>query len=354
MAPAKRVPPARVRIFIIENIGAHPRDIARMVVENFGISRQAANSHIRKLAAQGIIKAEGHTKGRTYKLETLAEVSYSLDVKPDMNEDVEWRNNISPILENLPENVVDICQYGFTEMLNNVGAHSGAQSCDINVDLNAARILIIIHDYGVGIFRKIQEELGLEDARHSVLNLSKGKLTTDPEEHTGEGIFFTSRAFDEFSIMSGEYVFVSRKHGDDWLLDLEDTPPIEGTAVWLEIGPFAKQTLTEVFRRYEDDDARFSRTHVPLRLAKYEGEKLISRSQARRLLERVERFNEALLDFDGVDEIGQAFADEIFRVFRRQHPDVKILVANVSSAAQRMIDHVLADQDPRQRALDFD
>ena len=354
MASAKRIPPARVRKFIIENISAHPREIAKMVVDNFGISRQAANSHLRKLATQGVIKAEGHTKGRSYNFETLAWVRYSLDVKPDMKEDAEWRNNILQILEDFPENVIDICQYGFTEMLNNVGAHSGAQSCSINVDINAARALIIIHDYGVGIFRKIQEELGLEDARHSILELSKGKLTTAPEEHSGEGIFFTSRVFDKFSIVSGEYVFLSRKHGDDWLLNMESRPPTEGTTVFLEIGPFAEQTLTEVFRRYEDDDARFSRTHVPLRLAKYEGEKLISRSQARRLLERVERFDEALLDFDGVDEIGQAFADEIFRVFRGQHPEVKIVIANASSAAKRMIDHVLADQDPRQRMLDFD
>ena len=27
-----------------------------------------------------------------------------------------------------------------------------------------------------------------------------GKLTTDPDNHTGEGIFFTSRVFDEFEI----------------------------------------------------------------------------------------------------------------------------------------------------------
>ena len=38
-----------------------------------------------------------------------------------------------------------------------------------------------------------------------------GKLTTDPHRHTGEGIFFTSRAFDCFEIRSGELRFSRRR-----------------------------------------------------------------------------------------------------------------------------------------------
>jgi hypothetical protein len=58
---------------------------------------------------------------------------------------------------------------------------------------------IVIYDEGEGIFKKIQRELGLLDARHSVLEISKGKLTTDPDNHTGEGVFFSSRMFDDFA-----------------------------------------------------------------------------------------------------------------------------------------------------------
>jgi hypothetical protein len=47
----------------------------------------------------------------------------------------------------------------------------------------------------------------------------------------------------------------------------------------------------------------------------YEGESLMSRSQARRLMNRFDRFSEVVLDFTGVNFIGQGFADEIFRVF---------------------------------------
>lgn len=36
--------------------------------------------------------------------------------------------------------------------------------------------------------------------------------------------------------------------------------------------------------------------------------------------------------------IGQAFADEVFRVFRARHPDTKILAVNANDAVQFMID----------------
>jgi hypothetical protein len=52
-----------------------------------------------------------------------------------------------------------------------------------------------------------------------------------------------------------------------------------------------------------------------VRLAKYGNDQLISRSQAKRLLARIELFKIVLFDFSGVETIGQAFADEIFRVF---------------------------------------
>jgi hypothetical protein len=43
------------------------------------------------------------------------------------------------------------------------------------------------------------------------------------------------------------------------------------------------------------------------------------------------------LDFEGVDSIGQAFADEVFRVFRRKHPDVELVVRNASHDLWGMI-----------------
>ena len=63
----------------------------------------------------------------------------------------------------------------------------------------------------------------------------------------------------------------------------------------------------------------------------------MSRSQAKRLLARVDRFSIVIFDFATVESIGQAFADEIFRVFERAHPNIKLVAINTSKSIDQMI-----------------
>lgn len=67
------------------------------------------------------------------------------------------------------------------------------------------------------------------------------------------------------------------------------------------------------------------------------GDTILTRSEARRVLARVERFHEVWLDFEGVSEIGQAFADEIFRVFVKQNPRLDLRVTNAAPQVNQMI-----------------
>jgi hypothetical protein len=48
-----------------------------------------------------------------------------------------------------------------------------------------------------------------------------------------------------------------------------------------------------------------------------------------------------VLDFKGVVLIGQAFADEVFRVFALAHPEVELIPLNANKEVRRMIAHVL-------------
>lgn len=106
----------------------------------------------------------------------------------------------------------------------------------------------------------------------------------------------------------------------------------------MKISSQSQRTTKQVFDRFTtDDDYGFSRTHVPVFLARYGSENLVSRSQAKRLLARFERFKEILLDFDKVDSIGQAFADEIFRVFTSQHPSIHLYHINANKQVKNMI-----------------
>lgn len=231
-------------------------------------------------------------------------------------------------------------------MVNNVIDHSGSAGLFFSAKLTAALITITVSDSGVGIFRKIKEARGLDSEREAILELTKGKLTTDPARHTGEGIFFTSRMFDAFSILSGS-LFLSRDAEGDWVLE-DRKGTVSGTLVDMAISPRSKRTMTEVFRRYSSrsDDYGFHRTNVAVKLASLEGEQLVSRSQAKRIMARLDEFKEVALDFKGVDSIGPAFADEIFRVFRAAHPDTLVVPVYASDEVMKMIRRSLGGRLP--------
>jgi anti-sigma regulatory factor (Ser/Thr protein kinase) len=339
---------SEVQRFIIRALPEHPQDIAAVAGAQFKITRQAVGRHLRDLVARGVLKPTGETRNRRYEFLSLGERSAAFPITPELQEDVVWRDEVAPLLAGMPANVIDICRYGVTEIVNNAIDHSESRRVVIHTEYDASEIRIIVEDKGVGIFNKIKAQCGLEDERHAVLELSKGKLTTDPDHHTGEGIFFTSRMFDGFAILSGRlYVGGSRNDGD-WLLETRDEA-VKGTRVHLEISPMSTNTMTEVFNRYatDQDDYGFARTHVLVELAQhFPGEKFVSRSQAKRVMARLERFKEVVLDFRGIDDIGPAFADEIFRVFVNAHPETHVSPVNQSEPVARMIRRASSHRQP--------
>lgn len=223
-------------------------------------------------------------------------------------------------------------------MANNVIDHAGARTLSVSLRRTPVSITLQVMDDGIGIFQKISSALGLTDPRQALLELSKGKFTTDPGRHTGEGVFFTSRAFDRFSIRSSDLLFVHTSISDDWLVESEQESFV-GTRIGMGLIVPAQRKLEDVFARFSSgpEDHRFARTHVPLKLATYGDESLVSRSSARRVLSRVEWFDEVLLDFARVRSIGQAFADEIFRVFVNAHPQVRLTSINANEQVTSMI-----------------
>ncbi len=321
-----------IQEFIVFNLENHEKNIGRLVSEQFNVSRVTAMKYLQRLIDDGVIRAKGKTKDRIYTLKEIVNETITLDVTPQLDEDIAWSQKIRPLLSGLKQNVLEICAHGITEMLNNVISHSESPIARIYVKRNAAIVKMYVMDEGVGIFKKIQLQFKLADPQHALLELAKGKLTTDEKHHAGEGIFFTSRMFDKFMISSNLIDFC-RLTGDneDWFFENRGEP-VKGTTVMMEINTNSMQTTKNVFdaHRAEFDTFGFSKTIIPLVLMQYEGDKLISRSQAKRLLTRAERFKEVFLDFKGVTEIGQGFADEVFRVFVRDHPGVKIYHINAS------------------------
>ena len=59
--------------------------------------------------------------------------------------------------------------------------------------------------------------------------------------------------------------------------------------------------------------------------------------QAKRLTLRFERFQTVVLDLAGIDEIGQGFADEVFRVFQAAHPGTALQPTHMTPAVATMV-----------------
>ena len=328
-----------IRCFILQHVEKHPNDVTRITAKHFDISRQAVNKHLRRLIYEKALTETGETRKRIYKLAPILKWQKMYQISPELEEHIAWDKDVSQVLGSQRENVTDIWHYGFTEMFNNAKDHSGGAMIMVRIAKTAISTEMIISDNGIGIFKKIQQALNLPDQRYAILELAKGKLTTDPAHHTGEGVFFSSRMFDKFGIGSDK-VYFGHMFGDDedWVFESQFPG---GTSVFMTLSNRTARTVNKIFDQYtSDEDFGFNKTVVPIKLAQYGNDKLISRSQAKRVVARLELFKTIVFDFSGVPTIGQAFADEIFRVFANGHKDLSLVPIHASSEVSRMIERV--------------
>ena len=172
-----------------------------------------------------------------------------------------------------------------------------------------------------------------------------GKLTTQPSHHTGEGIFFASKMVDRFDLTAnGIEWIVASSPADQAALQAEPSP---GTKIEVWISPHTDLSMAEVFGRYTHD-FKFDTTRCVIRLFEI-GTNFVSRSEAKRLLANLDRFREVILDFTGVRGVGQGFVDEVFRVWARTHPDVRLIPEHMNEVVEFMVRRGLARaaEEPR-------
>ncbi len=318
---------------LLESLGGHPRDLVSFVASQLGLSRQAVHKHIQALIDAGWVEAFGATRSRFYRWRPLVRAK----VSSSLSEDSIWRDLLAPRLRDLATNVSSLLRYGTTEMINNVIDHSGARELVVALKPLREEVEILLEDDGVGILEKLVRDLGLAGPQHAVLELAKGKLTTDPSRHTGEGIFFTCRMCDQFLIWSGNHCLMRIEGAGFAVVEPPEKRP--GTTVRMVVRRDTNRTTKEVFDRFSSgsEDYGFTLTSVSVNLAREGQEGLVSRSQAKRLMARAGSFKEVHLDFRGIDSIGPSFADEIFRVFRLQHPEVGLHWENATEEVAKMI-----------------
>ena len=329
---------------IFDAIGVHYKGTALVqsnFARDFGISAQSVSRIIKNLEKSGRLIIQKNGRNTIYSLPTERKLQ-TYEIK-GLTEEKVYNELVADFIRDIPMCAKNNFAYAFTEILNNAIEHSNGTMVQVSLWRNECDISFAIADDGVGVFTKVAESLNLEDKRYAIFELAKGKFTTDPGSHSGEGIFFSSKCGDYFTLESDGLIFDTRSTMESLCEHVSNHQ--SGTTVLFKINTNHQQTLAELFKQYTDapDSYGFSKTSVPIRLLEYGDASpvFVSRSQARRLIARLERFETVILDFSGIDSIGQGFADEIFRVFQRNHPHVKLTPVNCTDEVNQMIRHVM-------------
>lgn len=315
------------------------------LVEKYKVSRQHVHAVMKSLVVEEKLIKIGSTRYAFYVHPKFADSLKTKLKKRFINKNLKEHEVLdtvekrSSLIRSLPENIRSILHYAFLEMLNNAIEHSESANVEIQIE-KGSNLIFHINDFGIGVFKNIMHKRHLKSELEAVQDLLKGKTTTAPQAHSGEGIFFTSKIADVFTLQSYNYKLII----DNLLQDVffeEIKPAKRGTKVSFQIANNSAKHLIDVFRQYQSDpeEKAFDKTEIQVKLYMM-GTIHISRSQARRVLAGLDKFTLIILDFDKVPNIGQAFADEVFRVFKKSHPNIQVKPIHMNEAVQFMIERV--------------
>ncbi|MFC1787868.1 STAS-like domain-containing protein [Patescibacteria group bacterium] len=316
------------------------------IASEFGISRQLASRLLKQLVEEGELVKIGKTRSAFYVHPNHLASLQKTFIKKMKNVNLKEHEVLAQAYENLPalqkinENIQSIFNFSFSEILNNAIEHSKSKYVEARVTLTENDLEFEIRDFGIGVFRNVMKKFKYRSELEAIQELLKGKTTTQPKAHSGEGIFFTSKIADKFTLISFHHqMLVDNLLPDVFVGKVDKT--IQGTLARFSVAIKSDKHLINLFKQYQssDDEMAFDKTKILVKLYTT-GTIHVSRSQARRILTRLETFKQIVLDFDQVPTIGQAFADEIFRVFKNQYPDIRIETINTNEAVQFMIDRV--------------
>ena len=315
--------------WITEAALAHPYALAQHLCERLAISRRGALRLLRTLEQHQWLRRDGSARRPHHRPGELRQVVRSYPLA-GLQEDLPWSRDFSPCFA-LPANVARMARHAFTELLNNAVEHSGGSRVVASMRQSATQLQLLVSDDGRGLFEVIGEHFSIPDPTLAMLELAKGKLSSRSEGHSGRGLYFTARLADVIDLHANRAGFQRRQWlADEWL-------PVRsacrtGTSVYVAICLDAERTLDEVMRSasLEGNGLGIERTVVPLKLVAAPGGVLESRALAQRVAARLASFRRVDVDFQGVADVGHAFADELFRVFASLQPALRLEPVNMA------------------------
>ncbi|MGQ4002469.1 hypothetical protein QIW31_05435 [Francisellaceae bacterium CB299] len=93
-------------------------------MEIFAISRQSVYKHIKALIEEDRLSFDQVKNKRVYKYGHIREVHKTIPLDKNISEHDIYIKYFQWVEAGLPENIKEIIEYGFTEILNNVIDHS--------------------------------------------------------------------------------------------------------------------------------------------------------------------------------------------------------------------------------------
>ncbi len=330
-------------------------------VDLFNVSRQYVNKLISQLVKEKKLIKIGSTRSAVYTTRKYIDlhpgIAPNIYTKNLTNKNLEEHKVLGDVeysflpFELLSEDIKSIFTFAFSEMLNNAIEHSKSKKINIFVSLIDNELVFTIDDFGIGVFRNIMKKRKLKSEIEAIQDLLKGKTTTAPKLHSGEGIFFTSKIGDEFILNSYGYKFIADNKIEDIFIKKVKGQK-QGTKVTFRINIKGKHHLNDIFHKYtnlsDDSDYGFDKTEIRIRIYTSGGVN-ISRSQARRVLSGLNKFKIIVMDYDRVPMVGQAFADEVYRVFQNKYPAIKIENENMNEAVQFMVNRAKTEAKKSKR-----
>ena len=326
-------------LWITAAAAQHPHDLADHVAQRMGTTRRTANRAVQRLVDLQWLRRDGTPRRPHHRPGLLRQVVHSYTLA-GLEEDIPWMRDFAPHFS-LPAAVQRMTQQAFCELLNNAIDHSEGTSVTVSLRQTPAHVQLLVSDDGRGVFDKINETFSLGDPTLAMLELSKGKLTSQPLRHTGRGLFFTSKLADIFDLQANNVAFQRREwEAGSWAPGRAIKR--QGTSVYAAIALDTTRTLDSVLNAYSASGTglEFERTVVPLRLITSTLAGLESRAQARRVASRLHQFRLAEVDFNGVPHIGHGFADELFRVLAGQPATAELIPINMSPAVAAMVESI--------------
>ncbi len=299
-----------------------------------GVSRATAQRRLAALVESRRLRLIGRGRGASYR-PIGAVMTWP---RGGLREDEAWAAMEPELLAIAAFSVDESASIAYcaTEMLNNAIDHSDGAQVTARVAPASDGALLVVEDDGVGVFDHVMSAKKLASRDDAIVQMEKGKLTTMPSRHSGEGIFFTSKIANRFRLASADRAWIVDAVAQDTAVE-RLAEPVRGTRVEMTFLAGQVPRLVDAFARWTDPETQsFSRTRTTVKLASVSS-RLISRSEARRIVAGLDAFDTVELDFAGVDIVGQGFVDEVFRVFARAHPTITLEPVRMSDAVAFMV-----------------